>query len=134
MNKLVACQWHTGRSNIGIVVYQNAHEVFKAVMTTIQGFNVEEDLQHIMNYGSKISHSMAVEAILDGGTIEDITLWNEFKSQCPETRIVLDADNFNTLVTGGIVDKGTTKIILSDIGWDLMIDKITTAMNKTEEE
>lgn len=39
-------------------------------------------------------------------------------------RIVLDAEDFQTLVGGGIVDKDGTKIILSDIGYHEMVSSI----------
>ena len=80
--KLVAYRWFTGRHCIGVVLYQNNYGVFKAVMTRVEGVNHKDDLQTIMDYGSKIPKAMALGALLDGqGTIEDITLLNEYKNQ-----------------------------------------------------
>ena len=39
-------------------------------------------------------------------------------------RIVLSAEDFETLVGGGIVEQDDTKIILSDIGYHEIIDII----------
>ena len=39
-------------------------------------------------------------------------------------RIVLSAEDFKTLVGGGIVEQDGVKIILSDIGYHVMIDSI----------
>ena len=42
-------------------------------------------------------------------------------------RIVLTAEDFKTLVSGGTVDKDTVKIILQDIGWGVMLNSIQVA-------
>ena len=133
MRKIIGYRWHSGRATIGIVVYQTNFGNFKSVMTAVQGINAEADLQTICDYGSAIPEQMAISAIdLGMGTIEDIVLWNEYKKTAPDTRVVLDADNFKTLVTGGIVEKGPIKVILQDIGWDVMLNTITTAQNESD--
>ena len=131
MKKIIAYRWHTGRASIGIVVYQTNFGNFKSVMTSVPGLNEETDLQHIADYGSAIPEQMAIASIGSGlGKIEDIVLWNEFKATIPDTRIILNEENFKTLVTGGIVEKPPFKIILNDIGWDLMVTIITCARNE----
>ena len=102
-------------------------------MTTVPGVNEKLEIQTIADYGSKISKEMAIGAFDDGmGTIEDILLWNEYKATVPGPRVSLDADNFKTLVSGGEVKYGTTKIILQDIGWDLMLKLINNEIDKDE--
>lgn len=50
------------------------------------------------------------------------------------TRIVLNEEDFTTLVSGGVVDKDGVKIILQDIGYSSMINIIETfAQNDNQE-
>lgn len=46
-------------------------------------------------------------------------------------KIVLSDENFKTLISGGIVDKDETQIILNDIGYPIMIKMITDAWDIT---
>jgi hypothetical protein len=44
-----------------------------------------------------------------------------------EQRIVLTREDFGTLVSGGEVECGDTKMILQDIGWQAMVEEIKKA-------
>jgi hypothetical protein len=54
-----------------------------------------------------------------------------------ENRICLSGDDFRRLVAGEVVEHTsygkTTKIILSDIGWECMLAAIHDAMNASRE-
>lgn len=133
MKKIIGYRWHSGRATIGIVVYQTNYGNFKAVMTSVPGVNEKLELETICDYGSEIPINMAIASIDSGfGTVEDIVLWNEFKGTSPEVRMSLDSDDFKVLISGGILEKGRTKIILQDIGWDLMITLINRAQNEQD--
>ncbi len=47
-------------------------------------------------------------------------------------RLSLDREDFKRLVRGGVVDKKNVRIILNDIGWDLMIEEIEAAKYNRE--
>ena len=44
--------------------------------------------------------------------------------------IVLDQEDFRKLISGEIVHKGSTKIVLSDIGYDVMIKEINRKIHE----
>jgi hypothetical protein len=50
--------------------------------------------------------------------------------QALELRIVLDRDNFRALVNGEVVQKEGAKLILSDIGFEVMLLEVTAAIRK----
>jgi len=45
-------------------------------------------------------------------------------------RVVLNEKDFEDLVTGGVVEKGDVRILLQDIGWHVMMQKIDKAVTK----
>ena len=45
-------------------------------------------------------------------------------------RIILNYEDFKTLISGGVVEKDGTKIILSDIGYNVMIEEIEKSKSK----
>lgn len=133
MKKIIAYRWFGGRTTIGIVVYQNDIKVLKAVMTSVPGHNEAIDIETIVDHGSKVSKEVAIAAIDDGlGTVKYQKLWAEYKATVAGPRISLNSSDFQILVSGGEIRYGTAKIILQDIGWDLMLRSINAEIDKDE--
>lgn len=91
--------------------------------------------QAILNEASKDLESLGLSNLsqkLNEGKVDEVT--SELSAQVGEVnesvRVRLDEDDFRTLVSGGVVDNSGAKIILADIGWDLMIQIIQEAKAK----
>lgn len=70
--------WFNGRANIGIVLgYDPVEQKAKAWITTVPGFDQEDDIIHIMQWGSKFPIKQAVELIKDFGTVLSQKLFDE---------------------------------------------------------
>lgn len=77
-SKPIGHVWFNGRSNIGIVLgvdeYNNEP---KAFITTAVGMDEQDDIQHIMEWGSKFPVLEACSLIDECGTITDRKAWDE---------------------------------------------------------
>lgn len=77
-SKPIGHVWFNGRSNIGIVLAIDEHNNEpKAFITTAVGMDEHDDIQHIMDWGSKFPILEASTLIVEFGTITDRKAWDE---------------------------------------------------------
>lgn len=89
---LIGHVWFNGRSNVGIVLGYNAVEnKLKAWITTAVGMDEDDDIQHIMDWGSSFPIEEAKTLIEKHGTmrmspveIMNLILENEKVRSAPE--------------------------------------------------
>lgn len=76
-SKAIGHVWFNGRSNIGIVM---AHDPItdkpKAWITSAVGMDLEDDINHIMAWGSKFPVAEACTLIMNHGTVTDRETWD----------------------------------------------------------
>lgn len=63
--------------------------------------------------------------------------WHQYESiadRDANKRISLDLEDFRTLVRGGVVEQEGAKIILKDIGFDLMLSEVNDAFKIAQDE
>jgi len=70
-SKHIGHVWFNGRSNIGIVLgHDPIQNKLKAWITTVVGMDEEDDIQHIMEWGSKFPVQEAITLIRKHGTMK----------------------------------------------------------------
>jgi hypothetical protein len=80
MSKPIAHVWFNGRSNIGIVLaLDEFNNEPKAWITTAVGMDEDDDIQHIMEWGSKFPVEEARSLIQKHGMIIDRKAWQELE-------------------------------------------------------
>jgi hypothetical protein len=86
--KSIGVVWFCGRSNIGIVLgYDPIEKKPKAWITTASGFDLEDDIIHIMKWGSKFPIKQAIELVKDFGIILNKELFDEVEKWLMENGI-----------------------------------------------
>lgn len=77
-SKAIGHVWFNGRSNIGIVLaVDELNNEPKAYITTAVGMDEDDDIQHIMDRGSKFPVLEASTLIGECGTVTDRKAWDE---------------------------------------------------------
>jgi hypothetical protein len=75
-SKAIGHVWFNGRSQIGIVMtYDDITKKAKAYIHTYVGLDDEDDIRHIMDYGTKFPVTEARALIEGWGTITDAGQW-----------------------------------------------------------
>jgi hypothetical protein len=78
MSKEIGHIWFSGRSTIGVVLAYKQHEKqLVAWIASVAGSNEDDDIQFIMDYGSKFPVEEASKLILKNGVIIDLKTWVE---------------------------------------------------------
>lgn len=77
-SKPIGHVWFNGRSNIGIVLaVDELNNEPKAFITTAVGMDEQDDIQHILDWGSKFPVLEAATLIDELGTVTDRKSWDE---------------------------------------------------------
>lgn len=77
-SKAIGVVWFTGRSTIGVVMgYDEETKQEKAWIHDILGENREDDIQRIMDWGTRFPLAEACSLIMKFGDILDPELWNK---------------------------------------------------------
>lgn len=77
-SKPIGHVWFNGRSNIGIVLaVDELNNEPKAFITTAVGMDEQDDIQHILDWGSKFPILEAATLIDELGTVTDRKAWDE---------------------------------------------------------
>ena len=77
-SKPIGHVWFNGRSNIGIVLaIDEFNNEPKAWISTYVGMDEDDDIQHIMGWGTKFPAEEAQSLILKFGTITNKKAWDE---------------------------------------------------------
>jgi len=57
--KAIAHVWKNGRSTIGFVLGLNDTKEYKAYCAAVDGYNEKTDIQHVLDWGTKLTLSEA---------------------------------------------------------------------------
>ena len=80
MSRAIGHVWFNGRSNIGIVLaIDEFNNKPKAWISTYVGMDEDDDIQHIMEWGTKFPIEEAQSLIQKSGMITDRKAWDDME-------------------------------------------------------